>query len=90
MKLENDHLTPEDFLEFIDQGGSSGPAGHHLMACRECLSSSTSFCSRRCRLRLRRKPPSRLTTEWQPHDFHNEPGGGIFPRKGGRLAALPP
>ena len=33
----SDHLTPEDFFEFIDQGGSSGPAGHHLMGCPECL-----------------------------------------------------
>jgi len=31
----SDHLTPEDFFEFIDQGG--GPAGHHLMVCPECL-----------------------------------------------------
>ncbi len=31
-----DHLTPEDFFEFIDQGGSSGPVGHHLMGCPEC------------------------------------------------------
>jgi len=33
----SDHLTPEDFFEFIDQGGSSGPAGHHLMSCLDCL-----------------------------------------------------
>ena len=33
----NDHLTPEDFFEFIDQGGGSGPAGRHLMSCPECL-----------------------------------------------------
>ncbi len=33
----SDHLTPEEFLEFIDQGGNSGPAGHHLMDCPECL-----------------------------------------------------
>ncbi len=33
----SDHLTPEDFFEFIDQGGSSGPAGDHLVDCRECL-----------------------------------------------------
>jgi len=32
-----DHLTPEDFFEFIDQGGGSGPAGHHLLSCPECL-----------------------------------------------------
>ena len=37
MEPENDHLTPEDFFEFIDQGGSSGPVGHHLMVCPECL-----------------------------------------------------
>jgi len=30
----SDHLTPEDFFEFIDRG--SGP-GHHLMGCPECL-----------------------------------------------------
>jgi len=33
----SDHLTPEDFFEFIDQGGDSGPAGHHLMDRPECL-----------------------------------------------------
>ncbi len=33
----SDHLTPEDFFEFIDQGGGSGPAGHHLLSCPECL-----------------------------------------------------
>ncbi len=33
----SDHLTSEEFFEFIDQGGSSGPAGHHLMDCPECL-----------------------------------------------------
>ncbi len=33
----SDHLTPEDFFEFIDQGGSRGPAGRHLMSCPECL-----------------------------------------------------
>ena len=33
----SDHLTPEDFFEFIDQGGGSGPAGRHLMSCPECL-----------------------------------------------------
>jgi len=32
-----DHLTPEDFFEFIDQGGGSGPTGHHLLSCPECL-----------------------------------------------------
>ena len=32
----NDHLTPEEFFEFIDQGGSSGPAGHHYLDCPEC------------------------------------------------------
>ncbi len=37
MKLENDHLTPEDFFEFIDQGGGSGPVGQHLLCCPECL-----------------------------------------------------
>ena len=29
-----DHLTPEDFFEFIDQGGGSD---RHLMLCPECL-----------------------------------------------------
>ena len=33
-----DHLTPEEFFEFIDQGGGSGPAGQHVMDCAECLS----------------------------------------------------
>ncbi len=33
----SDHLTPEDFFEFIDQGGSSGPTGQHLVDCAECL-----------------------------------------------------
>ena len=33
----SDHLTPEDFFEFIDQGGGSGPAGQHLLSCPECL-----------------------------------------------------
>ena len=33
----SDHLTPEEFFEFIDQGGGSGPAGRHLMVCSECL-----------------------------------------------------
>ena len=33
----SDHLTPESLFEFIDQGGGSGPSGHHLMGCRECL-----------------------------------------------------
>ena len=33
----SDHLTPEDFFEFIDQGGGSGPVGRHLMSCPECL-----------------------------------------------------
>ena len=33
----SDHLSPEEFFESIDQGGSSGPAGHHLMSCPECL-----------------------------------------------------
>ena len=33
----SDHLTPEDFFEFIDQGGGRGPVGHHLMDCPECL-----------------------------------------------------
>ena len=32
----NDHLSPEDFFEFI-QGGGSGPVGHHLLSCAECL-----------------------------------------------------
>ena len=30
-------MTPEDFFEFIDRGGGSGLAGHHLMGCPECL-----------------------------------------------------
>ena len=33
----SDHLTPEEFFEFIDQGGRSGPAGYHLMNFPECL-----------------------------------------------------
>ncbi len=33
----SDHLSPEDFFEFIDRGGGRGPAGHHLMNCPECL-----------------------------------------------------
>ncbi len=33
----SDHLTPEDFFDFIDQGGDSGPAGHHFMDRPECL-----------------------------------------------------
>jgi len=33
----SDHLTPEEFFEFINQGGGSGSVRHHLMACRECL-----------------------------------------------------
>lgn len=33
----SDHLSPEEFFEFIDQGGSPGPAGRHLMGCPECL-----------------------------------------------------
>ena len=33
----SDHLTPEDFFEFIDRGGGSGPAGNHLMDCPERL-----------------------------------------------------
>ena len=33
----SDHLTPDDFFEFIDRGGGSGPVGHHLMSCAECL-----------------------------------------------------
>jgi hypothetical protein len=40
MNLENDHLTPEDFFEFIDQGGEGccwGPVERHLMSCPECL-----------------------------------------------------
>ena len=32
-----DDLTPEEFFEFIDQGGSSGPAGRHILSCPECL-----------------------------------------------------
>ena len=35
--MRRDHLTPEEFFEFIDQGGGSGPAGRHLMVCPECL-----------------------------------------------------
>ena len=34
--MDPGHLTPEDFFEFIDQGGGSGLAGHHLMGCPEC------------------------------------------------------
>ena len=26
----SEHLSPEDFFEFIDQGGGSGPAGRHV------------------------------------------------------------
>ena len=33
----SDHLTPEDFFEFIDQGSGRGGMGHHLMDCPECL-----------------------------------------------------
>jgi len=33
----SDHLTPEDFFEFIDQGGGSGQVGRHLLSCAECL-----------------------------------------------------
>lgn len=33
----SDHLTPEDFFEFIDRGGGQGTAGHHLLSCAECL-----------------------------------------------------
>ena len=33
----SDHLTPEELFEFIDQGGSSGPVGRHLLICPECL-----------------------------------------------------
>ena len=35
--LQGGHLSPEQFFEFIDQGGGSGPAGHHLLSCLECL-----------------------------------------------------
>ncbi len=35
--MRRDHLTPEEFFEFIDQGGGPGPAGRHLMVCPECL-----------------------------------------------------
>ncbi len=31
------HLTPEDFFEFIERGGGSGPVGRHLLLCPECL-----------------------------------------------------
>ena len=33
----SDHLTPEDFFEFIDRGGGRGPVGRHLLSCAECL-----------------------------------------------------
>ena len=33
----SDHLTAEEFFEFVDQGGGSGPVGRHLMSCQECL-----------------------------------------------------
>ncbi len=33
----SDHLTPEDFFEFIDRGGSSGPVGQHFLSCSESL-----------------------------------------------------
>ena len=33
----SDHLTPEALFEFIDEGGGSGPVGHHLLSCPECL-----------------------------------------------------
>lgn len=33
----SDPPTPEELFEFIDEGGNSGPAGRHLMDCRECL-----------------------------------------------------
>ena len=33
----SDHLTPEDFYEFIDRSGGRGPVGHHLMNCPRCL-----------------------------------------------------
>jgi len=33
----SEHLTPEELFEFIDQGGGSGSAGHHLLSCPECL-----------------------------------------------------
>ena len=35
----SDHLTPEDFFEFIDRGGgSSGPVERRLLSRPECLS----------------------------------------------------
>ena len=33
----SDHLAPEDFFEFIDEGGGAGLAGRHLLSCPECL-----------------------------------------------------
>ena len=33
----SDHLSPEEFLEFIDRGASSGTVGRHLLSCPECL-----------------------------------------------------
>ena len=33
----SDHLTPGQVFEFIDQGGGSGPVGHHLLSCPECM-----------------------------------------------------
>ena len=32
-----DHLSPEEFFDFLDQSGSSGPVGRHLLSCPECL-----------------------------------------------------
>ena len=58
----SDHLTPEEFFEFIDQGGGSGPAGHHLMGCPECLLELDFLLRRRLRRQPRRKRPS---TSWQ-------------------------
>ena len=33
----SDHLTPEAIYDYSDQGGGSGPAGHHLMGCPQYL-----------------------------------------------------
>ncbi len=59
----SDHLTPEEFFEFIDQGGGSGPAGWRTSwTARSACTSWTSCCYARHRPRPRRKRSSMTFT----------------------------
>ena len=66
--LQGGHLTPEELFEFIDQGGGSGPAGHHLPLFHPCITGLSVAGPRRGLNDFEMKPLTELHHAGSRHD----------------------